>query len=156
MSTGKDILGIEYSTVPEQRTIKGENRLKFNGAVAFIEYFAKNFGDTIPDEHGKFISILVFFKLIVLLSTHIILQVAQMCTSLRLSISDHFSMNTNTTQLITSIGQKLSLHLQRLNEHSQIVQLVALKSLKLKERLIHVKFVTMRPCYCPTKVLNIL
>jgi hypothetical protein len=136
VSTGKDILGIEYSTVPEQRTIKGENRLKFNGAVAFIEYFAKNFGDTIPDEHGKFISILVFFKLIVLLSTHIILQVAQMCTSLRLSISDHFSMNTNTTQLITSIGQKLSLHLQRLNEHSQIVQLVALKSLKLKERLI--------------------
>lgn len=57
VSTGKDILGIEYSTVPEQRTIKGENRLKFNGAVAFIEYFAKNFGDTIPDEHGKFISI---------------------------------------------------------------------------------------------------
>jgi len=54
VSTGKDILGIEYSTVPEQRTIKGENRLKFNGAVAFIEYFAKNFGDTIPDEHGKF------------------------------------------------------------------------------------------------------
>jgi hypothetical protein len=66
VSSGKDILGIEYSTVPVQNTIKGENRLKFNGAVAFIEYFAKNFGDTIPDEHGKFkdiFSILFIHKL---------------------------------------------------------------------------------------------
>ena len=52
VSCGKDGEGIEYGADKLKSKMKGETRVKFNHAVAFIEYFAKTFGDTIPDEHG--------------------------------------------------------------------------------------------------------
>jgi len=55
VSSGRDNDGIEYGADKKmlKNKKKGENRGKINHAVAFIEYFAKTFGDTIPDEHGK-------------------------------------------------------------------------------------------------------
>ena len=53
VSSGKDSEGIEYGADKLKSKMKGETRVKFNHAVAFIEYFAKTFGDTIPDEHGN-------------------------------------------------------------------------------------------------------
>jgi hypothetical protein len=53
ISSGKDSEGIEYGADKLKSKMKEETRVKFNHAVAFIEHFAKTFGDTIPDEHGK-------------------------------------------------------------------------------------------------------
>jgi len=53
VSSGKDSEGIEYGSDNMKNKKKGETRVKFNHAVAFIEYFANTFGDKIPDEHGK-------------------------------------------------------------------------------------------------------
>ncbi len=53
LSSGKDNEGIEYGADNLKSKMKGETRVKFNHAVASIEYFAKTFGDTMLDEHGK-------------------------------------------------------------------------------------------------------
>lgn len=58
ISSGNDADGLVYTAGPEKNKMKGETRGKFHNAVTFIEYFARTFGDTIPDQHGKFTSLL--------------------------------------------------------------------------------------------------
>jgi hypothetical protein len=60
ISAKKHVSSLDYfNKVPyslnkrEKSKTPGENRVKFNHAVAFIEYFARTFGDTIPDENGN-------------------------------------------------------------------------------------------------------
>ena len=52
---GKDAAGIKYSAVEEDKLLKAEGKSnKYNSAVTFIQYFAKEFGDTIPGAEGKY------------------------------------------------------------------------------------------------------
>ena len=54
ITSGDYVNKIPYSTSKMKSSKSfGEKRVKFNHAVAFIEYFARTFGDTIPDEHGN-------------------------------------------------------------------------------------------------------
>jgi|GEM_PF-6835378 len=50
---GKDAAGIEYRSKAEETLLKAENKSnKMKSALTFIEYFAKEFGDTIPGAEG--------------------------------------------------------------------------------------------------------
>lgn len=50
---GKDLSGIKYH-VNEEKLLKAENKSnKFQSASTFIQYFAREFGDTIPGSEGK-------------------------------------------------------------------------------------------------------
>lgn len=52
---GKDAAGIKYSAAEEDKLLKAEGKSnKYNSAVTFIQYFAKEFGDTIPGAEGKY------------------------------------------------------------------------------------------------------
>jgi len=54
VSEGKDLAGIEYKSVSEEKLMKAENKSnKMKSALTFIEYFAKEFGDTIPGAEGN-------------------------------------------------------------------------------------------------------
>ena len=52
---GKDLAGIKYSsTVEDTQNLKmGKKNVKKNNAVTFIQWFSKEFGDTIPGSEGK-------------------------------------------------------------------------------------------------------
>ena len=55
VASGADRDGIPYKFKKSGNDKSdGESSVKFNHAASFIEYFAKNFGDTIPDAHGKY------------------------------------------------------------------------------------------------------
>ena len=73
VSSGNDSLGLQYGADNLKGKKKGENRVKFNSAVSFIEYFAKIFGDTIPDEHGKRLNIHI--SIICYLISHILILI---------------------------------------------------------------------------------
>jgi hypothetical protein len=50
---GKDLSGIKYHA-SEEKLLKAENKSnKFQSASSFIQYFAREFGDTIPGSEGK-------------------------------------------------------------------------------------------------------
>lgn len=50
---GKDLSGIKYHA-SEEKLLKAENKSnKFQSASTFIQYFAREFGDTIPGSEGK-------------------------------------------------------------------------------------------------------
>jgi len=54
VAEGKDLAGIEYKSVGEEKLMKAESKSnKMKSALTFIEYFAKEFGDTIPGAEGK-------------------------------------------------------------------------------------------------------
>ena len=58
VASGKDVAGIEYKSVGEEKLMKAESKSnKMKSAITFIEYFAKEFGDTIPGAEGKYIYI---------------------------------------------------------------------------------------------------
>ena len=52
---GKDLAGIKYSsTVEDTQNLKKEKKnVKKNNAVTFIQWFSKEFDDTIPGSEGK-------------------------------------------------------------------------------------------------------
>ena len=52
---GKNLAGIKYSsTVEDTQNLKmGKKNVKKNNAVTFIQWFSKEFGDTIPGSEGK-------------------------------------------------------------------------------------------------------
>lgn len=55
VASGKDVAGIEYKSVSEEKLMKAESKSnKMKSALTFIEYFAKEFGDTIPGAEGKY------------------------------------------------------------------------------------------------------
>ena len=52
LPVGKMLLG---SSVSEEKLMKAESKSnKMKSALTFIEYFAKEFGDTIPGAEGKY------------------------------------------------------------------------------------------------------
>ena len=58
--SGADAAGIKYSTKKESTLLKAEAKCtKFKSATTFIEYFAKEFGDTIPGPEGIYVSTLL-------------------------------------------------------------------------------------------------
>ncbi len=58
VASGKDVAGIEYKSVGEEKLLEAESKSnKMKSAIIFIEYFAKEFGDTIPGAEGKYIYI---------------------------------------------------------------------------------------------------
>ena len=55
VASGKDVAGIEYKSMSEEKLMKAESKSnKMKSALTFIEYFAKEFGDTIPGAEGKY------------------------------------------------------------------------------------------------------
>jgi len=53
--SGKDKAGVPYSTKKEDLLRKAESKsIKFKSATTFIEFFAKEFGDTIPGPEGMY------------------------------------------------------------------------------------------------------
>lgn len=54
ISSGKYAAGIEYKSQAEEKLMKAENKgNKMKSALTFIEYFAQEFGDTIPGAEGN-------------------------------------------------------------------------------------------------------
>jgi hypothetical protein len=54
ISSGKDAAGIEYKSQAEEKLMKAESKgNKMKSALTFIEYFAQEFGDTIPGAEGN-------------------------------------------------------------------------------------------------------
>lgn len=54
VSSGKDAAGIEYKSQSEEKLMKAESKgNKMKSALTFIEYFAQEFGDTIPGAEGN-------------------------------------------------------------------------------------------------------
>ena len=67
VASGKDVAGIEYKSVSEEKLMKAESKSnKMKSALTFIEYFAKEFGDTIPGAEGNNIYISLTYKHIIL------------------------------------------------------------------------------------------
>ena len=53
VKSGKEAAGIPYSSQKEDKLLKAEAKCsKFKSATTFIEFFAKEFGDTIPGPEG--------------------------------------------------------------------------------------------------------
>ena len=53
VKSGQEAAGIQYSTQNEHKLLKAEAKCtKFKSAKTFIEFFAKEFGDTIPGPEG--------------------------------------------------------------------------------------------------------
>lgn len=72
--SGKDKAGIPYSTTKEELLLKAVTKSsKFRSAATFIEFFAKEFGDTIPGPEGiyyPYIELIILF--IILCNTTIL------------------------------------------------------------------------------------
>ena len=68
VASGKDVAGIEYKSVSEEKLIKAESKSnKIKSALTFIEYFAKEFGDTIPSAEGKYYIYIILSKHLIIL-----------------------------------------------------------------------------------------
>lgn len=63
---GLDVNGVDYSmSLFEEKELKGEKkRQKFNSAVTFINYFAREFGDRIHNCSGKGVCSVLFMLLL--------------------------------------------------------------------------------------------